>query len=268
MDISEYRRQVDDIYQNAKGEEVERQILALLQQCQKEHGTVSPPCAFMHSELGTYYRWIGRHEISEKEFLRTVEILAQLDGGHGADYATALNNLAGTLRYLGRYQEAEELFQRCLTLYRNTVGKRHILYAAALNNLSLVYLLQDKLEQAEKLQVQAIDILRMLPDSKAELAASLCNLGELYRRMGRREEAEDNLQQALVLQETEGTDSPHYHTILNGLGLLYCDLGQKETACYWFRRAARAAAAHYGSDHSEYRAVVQRLKEIEGEALS
>lgn len=263
MDISEYQRQVDRAYETTKGAATEQRILALLLQSQKEYGPDSPACASMHSELGGYYRWIGRHEQSETEFRKAVEILSLCGEEWWADRATALNNLAGALRYMGRYEEAKPLFEECLSIYRDTLGEHHILYAAGLNNLSLVYLQQGKLEQAVELQEQAIDILSTLSGGKAELAASLCNLGELYRRMGKLGQASSSLQRALELQETKvGTNSPHYHAILNALGYVYRDLGQKEAACRWFRQAAAAAAAHYGCNHKEYLSALEQLEEL------
>ena len=100
-----------------------------------------------------------------------------------------------------------------------------------------------------------------MPDRRDELAAALCNLGELRRRQGRPEEAERCLRRALELFQRElGVDTPHYHAALNGLGGLCCEVGRYEEACRWFLAAAAAAEKLYGSEHREHRAALEHLR--------
>ena len=97
-----------------------------------------------------------------------------------------------------------------------------------------------------------------MPDRRDELAAALCNLGELRRRQGRPEEAERCLLRALELFQRElGVDTPHYHAALNGLGGLCCEVGRYEEACRWFLAAAEKL---YGSEHREHRAALEHLR--------
>jgi tetratricopeptide (TPR) repeat protein len=59
--------------------------------------------------------------------------------GRSADYATCINNLAGTYRLKGEYETAEPLFREALEIYEDEVGTDHFAYLSALNNLGLVY---------------------------------------------------------------------------------------------------------------------------------
>ena len=117
------------------------------------------------------------------------------------------------------------------------------------------------LERAAELQGRAARVLETMPDRRDELAAALCNLGELRRRQGRPEEAERCLLRALELFQRElGVDTPHYHAALNGLGGLCCEVGRYEEACRWFLAAAAAAEKLYGSEHREHRAALEHLR--------
>jgi len=257
----DYFEQVDLAYQTLKGPALEDRLRELTDRCRAEYGERGALYGSMLNELGSYYRGQGRYEASERAFREALELLAQSRGTDSPDYATALNNLAGTHRLMGRLKEAEREFAACLTLYRETLGEGHILYAAGLNNLSLVCLDRGELERAAELQGRAARVLETMPDRRDELAAALCNLGELRRRQGRPEEAERCLLRALELFQRElGVDTPHYHAALNGLGGLCCEVGRYEEACRWFLAAAAAAEKLYGSEHREHRAALEHLR--------
>ena len=258
MDINEYLAQVDQAYETCStGAELEGRLLALLDQCGAQYGADSTQYASLLGELGGFYRGQGRYEESEARFREALALLEAALGQKSAEYATALNNLAGAHRLLGRFEEALVEFDRCLDLYRATVGESHLLYAAGLNNLSLVYLDQQEWGRALECQTRAGSILAALPQARDELASSLCNQGALCQRLGRLEEAEQKLEEALVLFRDElGTDTPHYHAALNTLGAVHFAAGRFAQARDCFDQAAQAAQALYGPDHREAQAAL------------
>ena len=254
MEWKDYLNAIDEVYALPPSE-AETALLALDSRCALEYGKDSAEYGAMRNECGAFYKGQGRFDASEACFRQTLALFEKHLGEDHASYATALNNLAGTLRLAGKTDEAERLFRRCLTLYENSLGTGHILYAAGLNNLSLVHLDRGELEQAAALQDQAAQILRSLPECRDELAVSLINLGALYQRMGRLEDAEPLLDEAIAMFLTElGTDTPHYHTALNGRGVIRYAAGRYAGAEADFTAAAQAAEALYGADHYEARA--------------
>lgn len=258
MMVEEYLAQVDQAYESCPGgEEAEKRLIVLTEQCGDEHGRDSAAYASLLGELGGFYRGQGRYEQAEACFHRALPLLETWLGVGSPQYATTLNNLAGVHRLMGRCGQAMEEFHRCLELYRASVGECHILYASGLNNLSLVHLDLGDLETALELQRQAADILDRLPQAKGELVSSLCNQGALCQRLGRLEEAEEKLKRALVLLREElSTHTPHYHAVLNGLGVVHYAAGRFAAARDCFSQAAQAAQTLYGPDHPEVKAAL------------
>jgi len=256
MELESYLAQVDRAYETLRGPALEDRLRELEAQSAAAFGEESREHASLLSELGAFYRGQGRFEESERAFLRAMDLLAE----GTADWATAVNNLAGTHRMMKKLDEAEEEFTRAGDCYAATLGRDHVLYAATLNNRSLVCLERGKTDRAADYLRAASEILKGLPEKVDEYASSLCNLGALYDRQGRLDDADSTLREAVALFEGPlGTDTPHYHAALNTLGIVCChrkDWAGAETA---FRRAADAAKALYGEEHREYAAICRHL---------
>ena len=264
MTLSEYMAAVDEAYTSLSGQALEDRLLTLAKDAEAQFGPENPSFAAMLSEVGSYYRGQGRYEASEEYYLRALSIIPP----DTADRGTALNNLAGTRRLMGRQDQAEQDFLSALALLERTVGHEHVLYASALNNLSLLYLDRKQTDMAKRYLAQASDILSQLPDHPDEYASSLCNLAALELRTGRPEAAAPLLEEAIRLFENElGTDTPHYHTVLNSLGVARWQLGDFPGSESAFRKGLDAAASLYGEGHPEYeklRAHLQQARERMG----
>lgn len=261
MERQTYFEEIDRAYGSLTGPALENRIRELVEEGRREYGGEDPFYAAMLSELGGYYRGQRRLEESERCFEEAVSILRQAVGEGDLNYATAVNNLAGTHRLMGRYDEAEREFLECLKLYREKLGEEHIFYASGLNNLSLLCLERGDLKRAAALLGEAADILDKQPECLDELATSLCNLGELERRLGHTQAAREKLHRAVELYETKlGTMTPHYHAALNTLGLTYCRENRWEEACLWLERGVAAAEKLYGPEHPETVAGAEHLR--------
>ncbi|MBR2717333.1 MAG: tetratricopeptide repeat protein [Oscillospiraceae bacterium] len=249
MEITEYLAAVDRAYDTLRGGELEARLLELLAQAEAQFGPRSREYASLLSEAGGYYRGQSRLEASEDCFARALDILP----AGTADYGTALNNLAGTHRLMGRLDEAEAEFLTCLEILRQTGGPERILLAAAMNNLSLLYLDRDRPDEAARWLNEAAAILAALPEHREEYASSLCNLAALDLRMGRAEAAEERLRTAVALYENElGTDTPHYHSALNSLGVALWRENDPAGAAAAFEKGLDAVRALYGEEHPDY----------------
>ena len=261
METREYFAQVDGAYGALSGPDLERRLLELLEQARAEHGAESRLCAAMLSEVGACYRGQGKYGDSVSCFRQALALLERLGEAESPDYATAVNNLAGTYRLMGRYDEAEAAYTECLRRYRQTLGEGHVLYAAALNNLGLLSLDQGDLDRAARLLDEASSVLSLHPECLDEFATSLCNLGALFQKLGRMEEAGERLRRAAALYEEKlGTATPHYHATLNSLGLVYYKTGRFREAAECLERAERAALALYGPEHRECQAIAKHLR--------
>ena len=167
---------------------------------------------------------------------------------------------------MGLFDEAEEGFDECLAIYEATVGRKHILYSAGLNNCALVALDKGETDRAAQLLGEAAEILKDLPDRLDEYATSLANNAELFRLLGRYEDAEKNLLEAKDVYENRLCDTftPHYHAILNSLGLVCMATGRFKEAADWFRKSLVYCERYYNTEHREYKATQRNLAAAEG----
>jgi tetratricopeptide (TPR) repeat protein len=115
----------------------------------------------------------------------------------------SLNNLGELARRRGQTAEAERLFTRALAV-KEMLGKDHPDVATSLNNLAQVHVVQGRdadaiplLERSLAIQENALD-----PEHPA-LRRSLTALGDVYRRVGRPEEAFIVDVRARMLREEE-----------------------------------------------------------------
>ena len=267
MKKEEYIRQVDLAFESLSGQDLEERLLKLCDASRQEYGAGDAVYASMLSEMGAYYRGQKETVKAEQYFLEALRILEKA-GAALADIATVMNNLAGVYRMTERYGEAEQLYKSCLEIYKKELGNRHILFAAGLNNLGGLYSSMNRSEEALELFKRALDILRDYPDALDELAASLCNLGNLYIQKKLYAEAEKNLLEAKRIYETQvDYCTPHYYITLNSLGLSKLGLGDQEEAARMFRAAAEACEKIYGKGHEDYKMIIRHLQATEGEKM-
>ena len=265
MQISDYFRIVDSSYGTENNETIESEIKRACSLARENEGEGSAIYASMLSELGGFYRGLTRYDESVACFTKAAEILKALNGPMSPDYATCVNNRAGSYRQMGLFDKAEEGFSECLAIYEATVGKKHILYSAGLNNCALVALDKGQTDRAAALLLEAAEVLKDLPDHLDEYATSLANTAELFRQLSRFEDAEKNLLKAKDVYENRlhDTFTPHYHAILNSLGLVCMAGGRYGEAAGWFRQALKYCERYYNREHREYKAAERNLKEAE-----
>lgn len=265
MEIGDYFRIVDSSYGTENNETIESEIKRACSLAKENEGEGSAIYAAMLSELGGFYRGLTRYDESVDCFTRAAEILKAQRGPMSPDYATCINNRAGSYRQMGLFDEAEEGFAECLDIYEATVGKKHILYSAGLNNCALVALDKGQTDRAAALLNEAADILKDLPDHLDEYATSLANNAELFRLLGRYSDAEKNLLEAKDVYENRlhDTFTPHYHAILNSLGLICMATNRYEKAADWFRQSLTYCERYYNKEHREYKATERNLAAAE-----
>ena len=265
MDIRDYFSIVDKSYGTENNQIIESEIKRACELAKKNEGAGSAIYASMLSELGGFYRGLTRYDESVDCFTKAADILKALNGPLSPDYATCVNNRAGSYRQMREFDKAEEGFAECLRIYEATVGKKHILYSAGLNNVALVALDKGQTDRAAAYLTEAAEILKDMPDHLDEYATSLANTAELFRQLERYEDAERNLLEAKDVYENRlhDTFTPHYHAILNSLGLVCMATGRFKEAADWFSSSLEYCARYYNTEHREYKATQRNLAEAE-----
>ncbi len=126
---------------------------------------------------------------------------------------------------------------------------------------------QGKYEEAIPLAEKALEIrLRLLDGDKADVsqnlndvAASLANLGELFRSTGRFDKAEPLLLRAADIKKKLSGPDVDYSHVLNILALLYNDMGRYDKAEPIFLEAAEIRRSILGLDHPDYATILNNL---------
>ena len=145
----------------------------------------------------------------------------------GVDYAQSLHNTGRVLANLERWEEGFDYTRKALTLRKRILGDLHADTIASLNNLAWNYAARQETGKALKLQEEVVALSRKLPLAKADLGKYLTNLGRYHYILDDGASAAPCWEEALPLVEK---NSAIYEFLLNGLGLIYDETGDKKNA--------------------------------------
>lgn len=213
-----------------------------------------------YNELGSCYRNTGQYTRSLQVFEQAKELVQELFGDNCPEYASVLNNMAGTLRLMKEYDRAILLFQQALALCRQ-VGREHSYpYVNMLSNLSLTYREAGRLPPAIATLEQMLLLLESMPEHRSEVAVVCSNLTSLYYTNGDQDKARNYLFRALQeFERNSNEENEHYAPGLNSLaGFLYA-CGDYENALTLYRRSAKYIRRFYG-ETLEYALTYQNMR--------
>ena len=214
-DLAEKNQQVIRLYQSGQKTEaiaLAEQTVAIARSRGDDKVT-----AILMSQLGNFYRDVGRFADAENTLKTVVAMLERSGPGSNFALAQALNNLGGVYLNQDLFSDAEKLFQRSLALYdKLPPGKeRNIMRGNGINNLAVLYGTEAnaKAEKSESEQAnQAYDkmiamINEVIPlwsgafgPTHLNIALLLQNRGEAYAKKNQYDLAEADLRQALSLR--------------------------------------------------------------------
>ena len=190
-----------------------------------------PSVAASMNNLALLYADIGDLTRAEPLYREALEIHEDSLGPIHPRTSTSLNNLALLLSRQGKREQAEPLLLRSLEIERSCKGKRHPDTARALSNLGTLYLETERPALALPLFEEAESILAL--DGGPAHATALSNLGSVYHRLGRLEEASKAFRQVLA----EGA-ADNVYTAHNNISYLLIDQDQPELALSHARSAS------------------------------
>ena len=250
---------LDRCYLNGDLEGAER-YLSECAQCTDESGPSPLTLIEAFNELGAFYRNTGWHSKSLAVFDRAKKLVEEAFGESCAEYASVLNNMAGTYRLLKDYTRAISHYQQSLDIYRRIGCGTSYTYANVLSNLSLVFRENKQPKPAIVCLEEAIPLLEALHEHRSEIAMMYNNLTTLYYSAGDQSQATRCLYRAL--QEFEACsreENEDYAPGLNSLaGFLYAT-GNCESALALYRRSAKYIRRFFG-ETVEYEVTCQNMR--------
>jgi CHAT domain-containing protein len=167
----------------------------------------------------------------------------------------ALGQLADLYQDLGRYGEAEPLFRRALAIFAKELAvaaerddRHHAKYniASAGSRLAGLYLMQGRFIEAESLLQAALSTYEERENGLA-LARTVTSLGNVYRALGRYDEAAANYERAIAIAKKRlAPDEPQLARTLNDRAIFRAQTGDLPGALESSRSAVQIATALLG----------------------
>jgi tetratricopeptide (TPR) repeat protein len=185
-------------------------------------GPDDPDTLEVLSWLATVHRGKGMYDQACEEYEAIIKILQAKFGRQNRVVMREVKMLGVARRYEGNYDEAEALFQECLDWCQEVLGNMHPETVQAEKNLAMVYQMNGRLQEAEEKHRSVIVRQKAVTGEDAEYFISLQNLGETLRCLGRLEEAEKVLWEALTGKDIwHGPQHPHTKLTLASLARVY-----------------------------------------------
>jgi eukaryotic-like serine/threonine-protein kinase len=157
-------------------------------------------------DFANYYFARGEYRQAEELFRKVTTLAPDFPSGH--------TNLGLAYAQEGRFAEAEKELQHSLQLRKST---------NVLLNLGAVYYAEERYEAA-------LDNFREVLATSVPSAVRYRNLGDAYRHLGQKKEADDAYQKARALTEQEVTGNPRQGPARARLAYLSAYLGDRRTA--------------------------------------
>ena len=165
--------------------------------------------ARMLEGMGRIYQNAGRHAEAKGAFERSLALRRANGTGESSDAATTLVHLANTLRTIGSYAAADSAAWRALRIYEKVNGPADPSVADALEMLSMLAVYHSDLRASEAYIRRSVEIrVAAYGADDPRTAYALEMLGGALRRLGRFEEGERYMRQALALYERD--KGPNY----------------------------------------------------------
>jgi len=175
------------------------------------------------------------------------------------ELAGALNALGIVCKYTGRFSEGENHYVRALAILEANGEGQTPLAAAVHHNIGGIRHARGDYEAAESPARHAVQINeRALGDEHPVTAADRAALAPILDALGRHDEAEALLRQALVTFEREQDDYEMAMTVGN-LAAMLQRRGELEAAAIMHRRALDTKERTLGHDHPELATTLSNL---------
>jgi tetratricopeptide (TPR) repeat protein len=204
--------------------------------------------------LGAVMMRLGRYDDALRYLQEARERLSAVFGADHPEAIPPLNNLAGVYGELGRYDEALDALRKTIAIEGRQYGERSAKVALTRIRLGNALTRSRRWPEAELEYRAAIDLLESSddPDSAVQLRGALSGLGNVYREMGKLDEAYEALTRAGALRpsgagQARGEDAA---AKLN-LGATYLSAGRYEEGLKLLREGLRDLEGFLAPDHPQ-----------------
>lgn len=196
-----------------------------------------------------YYRSISNYEEALKISKEMLELVKELGLQESEAHGTTLLNAATAYRVAGMCEKAIAMYRAAEQIFKN-LGIQDERLAGLYNNMSMAFQQKEDYGTAESCLLQALAIVRNLPDHKVEEATTYANLASVCYEKEEFAQGIEYVQRAIErFEECEEKDA-HYCGALALLAQGHYEQGELEKAISAYTEALREILAHFGKNES------------------
>lgn len=196
-----------------------------------------------------YYRSISNYEEALKISKEMLELVKELGLQECEAHGTTLLNAATAYRAAGMCEKAIAMYRAAEQIFKN-LGIQDERLAGLYNNMSMAFQQKEDYGTAESCLLQALAIVRNLPDHKVEEATTYANLASVCYEKEEFAQGIEYVQRAIErFEECEEKDA-HYCGALALLAQGHYEQGELEKAISAYTEALREILAHFGKNES------------------
>lgn len=196
-----------------------------------------------------YYRSISNYEEALKISKEMLELVKELGLQESEAHGTTLLNAATAYRAAGMCEKAIAMYRAAEQIFKN-LGIQDERLAGLYNNMSMAFQQKEDYGTAESCLLQALAIVRNLPDHKVEEATTYANLASVCYEKEEFAQGIEYVQRAIERFEESEEKDAHYCGALALLAQGHYEQGELEKAISAYTEALREILAHFGKNES------------------
>ena len=207
--------------------------------------------ASIHHKLGMTYRALHESAKAEQHLERAWRIRRQYLGATHLDTLKSMEMLGWVYRDQSRLDDAEKLWSRQLEIIQKEYGEEHEIAMNVMNHLANTYGHQGRPKEAEEMFCKVLEINERVRGDRYFTFIAALNLGAQYFFMGRYEEAQQLLTEALEVARQRWGSKYEKGTLMYTMILanLYRATGQYEEAEQLLETTLETARQKWGTQN-------------------
>lgn len=270
MDIQRILAQVDELFEQNKGQEAEKLMQQSIVEAVREEDDGS--LLQLLNELLSYYRETSQRESAYSIAAQAIAQAKRMGLEGTIPYATTLLNVANAYRACGRLEESLDYYTQVQGIYSSQLPSDDMLVASLKNNLSLLYQEMGDFARAKENLLQALEIVQQ-KGGPYETAVTHANLAGTCVQLGQMEEALSHAVKAEEIFRRRGISDSHYGAALTAMGACYYHKGDYNEALRCYKEAMESVERSLGKNEyynrlQEYVSDCERKMRELGEVLS
>ena len=259
MNIEQILGELDGLFAMHDMERVEAFLIEKINEASKaeDYGVMIT----LLNEIIGHYRETGEFDKSISCCSQLLKLMEQLGLAGSVEYATSLLNVANACRAAGLLRESMAYYDEVRRIYSEKVAPYDFRYASLYNNMSLLFQEMGDFESACDCLERALGIAMQYSGARIEVAVTYTNLATSQLKLGRWEEAMDNLCKAFSIFEADEEKDYHYSAALSAMAEAQYMAGNLEEAAAYYKKALFEIERNVGRSKA-YEITLQNLQAV------